>query len=82
MPPLPLQVLWLGSGSKFQLLPHCRAYTGTQKHCPKSPGRNYFAAELTRSLILGLHTGFQSSFFVLFIHMLITQLVISCDGLG
>jgi hypothetical protein len=33
-------------------------------------------------LILGLHTGFQSSVFVFFVHMLITQLVIYCNGLG
>jgi hypothetical protein len=33
-------------------------------------------------LILGLHTGFQFSVFVLFVYMLITQLVIYCNGLG
>jgi hypothetical protein len=52
------------------------------KHCPKSPGRNDFAVKLKGSLILGLHTGFQSSVFVLFVHMLITQLVICCNALG
>jgi hypothetical protein len=41
-----------------------------------------FAAELKGSLILGLHIGFQYSFFVLFVHMFITQLVIHRGGLG
>jgi hypothetical protein len=53
-----------------------------QKHCPKSPGTNDFAAELKGSLILGLHTGFQSFFFVSFVRLLITPLVIRCGGLG
>jgi hypothetical protein len=69
-------------GAACRKTPEPTACTGTQKHCPKSPGTNDFAAELKGSLILGLHTGFQSSFFVLFVHMLITQLVIRCDGLG
>jgi len=69
-------------GGAYRKTPELVACTGTQKHCPKSPGRNDFVAELKGSLILGRHTGFQSSFFVLFVHMLITQLVISCDGLG
>jgi hypothetical protein len=69
-------------GGAYQKTPEPAACTGTHKHCPKSPGRNDFAAKLKGSLILGLHIGFQSSVFVLFVHMLITQLVICCNGLG
>jgi len=69
-------------GGAYQKTHEPAACTGTQKHCPKSPGRNDFAAEVKGSLILGLHTRFQSSFFVSFVRLLITQLVIRCGGLG
>ncbi len=69
-------------GGAYQKTPEPAACTGMQKHCPKSPGTNDFAAELKGSLILGLHTGFQSFFFVSFVRLLITPLVIRCGGLG
>lgn len=32
-------------GGAYQKTPEPTACTGTQKHCPKSPGRNDFAAQ-------------------------------------
>ncbi len=45
-------------GGAYQKTPEPAACIGTHKHCPKSLGRNDFAAEFKGSLILGLHTGF------------------------